>query len=74
MSAPLLYQTQCVPQVAGCTAIHHCVAVESDKNHDGFVNDEVRAAIDNGCDGLNVSGVKGRINAFQAVNGALTSR
>jgi len=49
-------------------------AVESDKNHDGFVNDEVRAAIENGCDGLDVGGVKGRINAFQAVNRALTSR
>jgi len=49
-------------------------AVESDKNHDGFVNDEVRAAIENGCDGLNIGAVKGRINAFQAVNGALTSK
>jgi len=49
-------------------------AVESDKNHDGFVNDEVRAAIENGCDILNIGAVKGRINAFQAVNGALTSR
>jgi len=49
-------------------------AVESDKNHNGFVNDEVRAAIENGCDGLSTGAVKGRINAFQAVNGALTSR
>ena len=49
-------------------------AVESDKNHNGFVNDEVRAAIENGCDGLiNTGAVKGRINAFHAVSRALTS-
>jgi hypothetical protein len=49
-------------------------AVENDKNHNGFVNDEVRAAIENGCDGLNSGAVKGRINAFQAVNETLTSK
>jgi thermitase len=48
--------------------------LENDRNGNGFVNDEVRAAIENGCDGLNIGTVKGRINAFQAVNRALTSR
>jgi subtilisin family serine protease len=48
--------------------------LENDRNGDGFVNDEVRAAIENGCDGLNTGAVKGRINAFRAVNSALTSR
>ena len=49
-------------------------ALENDRNDDGFVNDEVRAAIENGCDGLNIGTVKGRINAFYAVNRSLTSR
>jgi thermitase len=49
-------------------------ALRSDKNSNGFVNDEVRAAIENGCDGLiNTGAVKGRINAFHAVSRALTS-
>ena len=48
-------------------------ALRSDGNSNGFINDEVRAAIENGCDGLNTSAVKGRINAFHAVSGALTS-
>jgi len=47
--------------------------VESDRNRNDFVNDEVRAAIENGCDGLNIGAVKGRINAFNAVSRALTS-
>jgi thermitase len=49
-------------------------ALRGDKNSNGFVNDEVRAAIENGCDGLSISisKVKGRINAFYAVNKALT--
>jgi thermitase len=47
--------------------------LEKDRNNDGLVNDEVRAAIENGCDGLNIGSVKGRINAFHAVNRALTS-
>jgi hypothetical protein len=47
--------------------------LEKDRNNDGFINDEVRAAIENGCDGLNISALQGRINAFQAVNSALTS-
>jgi thermitase len=47
--------------------------LENDRNKDGFVNDEVRAAIENGCDGLNTYSVKGRINAFHAVSRALTS-
>jgi len=49
-------------------------ALENDRNEDGFVNDEVRAAIEDGCDGLNIGTVKGRINAFHAVNRSLTSR
>ena len=49
-------------------------ALENDRNDDGFVNDEVRAAIEYGCDGLNIGAVKGRINAFYSVNRALTSR
>jgi thermitase len=48
--------------------------LENDRNGNGFVNDEVRAAIENGCDVLNIGAVKGRINAFHAVNSALTSR
>jgi thermitase len=47
-------------------------ALEKDRNNDGLVNDEVRAAIENGCDGL-TGAVKGRINAFNAVSRALTS-
>jgi thermitase len=47
--------------------------LEKDKNNDGRINDEVRTAIENGCDGLNIGLVKGRINAFHAVNEALTS-
>jgi thermitase len=47
-------------------------ALENDRNNDGLVNDEVRAAIENGCDGL-TGAVKGRINAFNAVSNALTS-
>jgi thermitase len=47
--------------------------LEKDRNNNGFINDEVRAAIENGCDGLNSGALKGRINAFQAVNSALTS-
>lgn len=47
--------------------------VESDMNHNGFVNDEIRAAIENGCDELSIGAVKGRINAFHAVSKALTS-
>jgi thermitase len=47
-------------------------ALEKDRNNDGLVNDEVRAAIENGCDGL-TGAVKGRINAFHAVSSALTS-
>jgi thermitase len=49
-------------------------ALENDRNDDGFVNDEVRAAIEYGCDGLNIGTVKGRINALYAVNRSLTSR
>ena len=48
-------------------------ALRSDGNSNGFINDEVRAAIENGCDELNTSAVKGRINAFHAVSRALTS-
>ncbi|MBM3118569.1 MAG: peptidase S8 [Chloroflexi bacterium] len=49
-------------------------ALRSDKNGSGFVNDEVRAAIEGGCDAVDISRVKGRINAFHAVNKALALR
>ena len=48
--------------------------LEDDVNGDGYVNDEVRAAIENSCDGLNISAVKGRINAYYSVHSALTSK
>jgi thermitase len=48
--------------------------LESDRNGNGLVNDEVRSAIENGCDGLNITAVKGRINAYYAVSSALTSK
>ncbi len=46
----------------------------SDKNGNGFVNDEVRAAIEGSCDAVDISAVNGRINAFHAVNKALASK
>ncbi|UCH50588.1 MAG: peptidase S8 [Chloroflexota bacterium] len=49
-------------------------ALRSDKNNNGFVNDEVRVAIESGCDELGISPIRWRINAFNAVNRALTSR
>ncbi len=49
-------------------------ALRSDKNHNGFLNDEVRVAIESGCDELGISTVKWRINAFNAISRALTSR
>jgi hypothetical protein len=49
-------------------------ALRSDKNGNGFVNDEVRAAIEGSCDAVDSSAVKGRINAFHAVNKAFTSK
>ena len=49
-------------------------ALRSDKNSNGFVNDEVRAAIETGCDEININAVKLRINALSAVNRALTSK
>lgn len=49
-------------------------AVRSDTNSNGFVNDEVRAAIESGCDDLGISPIKWRINALAAINSALTSR
>jgi thermitase len=57
--------------VSGLAAL--LFTLEKDRNDDGFINDEVRAAIENGCDGLNTSAIKGRINAFHAVSKALTS-
>jgi thermitase len=41
--------------------------LRSDSNSNGFVNDEVRAAIENGCDDLGASPVQWRINAFSSV-------
>jgi thermitase len=51
-------------------------ALESDKNGNGFVNDEVRAAIEAGCDAIDfgLCEVKGRINAIHAVDKALASK
>ena len=49
-------------------------ALKSDRNSKGFVNDEVRADIEGGCDAVDIGGVKGRINAFNAVNKALASK
>jgi thermitase len=49
-------------------------ALRSDGNGNGFISDEVRAAIEGGCDAVDIGAVKGRINAFNAVNKALTSR
>ncbi len=49
-------------------------ALGGDTNNNGFVNDEVRATIESGCDELDISPVKWRINAFNAVNRALTSK
>jgi thermitase len=43
--------------------------VVSDANRNGFVNDEVRAVIENSCDKLDIRGIgTGRVNAFEAVN------
>jgi thermitase len=58
-------------QVSGLAGL--LLALKSDKNSNGSINDEVRAAIENGCDELNTGTVKGRINAFHAVSSALTS-
>jgi thermitase len=49
-------------------------ALKSDGNSNGFVNDEVRADIEGCCDAVDIGGVKGRINAFHAVNKALASK
>ena len=49
-------------------------ALRSDKNSNGFINDEVRAAIEGGCDAVDTDTARGRINAFNAVNKALTSK
>jgi len=49
-------------------------ALGSDKNGNGFVNDEVRADIEAGCDTVDISGGKGRINAFNAVSKTLASK
>ena len=45
-------------------------ALRSDKNSNGFINDEVRAAIECGCDEVDPGTARGRINAFNAVNKA----
>jgi thermitase len=49
-------------------------ALRSDKNSNGFINDEVRAAIECGCDVVGPGAARGRINAFNAVKKALTSK
>lgn len=49
--------------------------VVSDANRNGFVNDEVRKAIETNCDELGIKGIgKGRINALEAVTYALSSK
>jgi thermitase len=45
-------------------------ALRSDNNSNGFINDEVRAAIEGGCDEVDPGTARGRINAFNAVNKA----
>ena len=45
-------------------------ALRSDKNSNGFINDEVRAAIEGGCDEVDPGTARGRINAFNAVKKA----
>lgn len=59
--------------VSGLAALLFTVA--NDANGNGFVNDEVRKAIESSCDKLGLKGVgKGRINAFRAVTSELSSR
>jgi len=58
--------------VSGVAAL--LFGLEDDENGDGRVNDEVRAAIENSCDGLHINAVQGRINAYNAVSRALTSK
>jgi subtilisin family serine protease len=58
-----------IPGVAGLL-----FTLEKDTDGDGLINDEVRAALENGCDGLNVSALKGPVNAYHAVSSALTSK
>lgn len=49
--------------------------IVKDGNSNGYVNDEVEAAIENGCDRLDIEGIgKGRINAFKAVTQQLDSK
>jgi thermitase len=49
-------------------------ALRSDNNGNGFINDEVRAAIEGGCDTVGPGAARGRINAFNAVSKALASK
>jgi thermitase len=47
----------------------------NDANGNGFVNDEVRKAIESNCDELGIKGIgKGRINVLEAVTYALPSK
>ncbi len=55
------------PHVAGLAAL--AFAIVSDTNGNGFLNDEVRALIQNGCDALaSGSAGSGRINAYRTLS------
>lgn len=55
------------PFVSGLAGLALAVAVDVDEN--GKTNDEVRSAIQNGCDGSGISGIgSGRINAFNTIS------
>jgi len=61
-----------VAHVSGVAALVFTVA--EDSNGSGTVNDEVRQAIENGCDSIIADGVgNGRINAFRAVMETMSS-
>jgi subtilisin family serine protease len=55
------------PLVAGLAGLAFSVA--RDTNGDGKTNDEVRLAIENGCDEIGITGIgKGRINAYKTIS------
>ena len=55
------------PYVSGLAALAFSIA--RDTNRDGKINDEVRAALENGCDPIVDPGTgKGRINALKTLD------